>query len=238
MIAVDATSQGQSAANQTSYSLSHTCSGSNRILFACVSVTAGDNISDVTYGGSAMTLIDKSVNTNAFTYLYYIIAPATGANNISVSKSTGAYIVIRGVSYTGAKQTGVPDAYTNNGSASTNSLTTSVTTVADNCWVILTAASQRNVSCSSGGTYRIGNANAQFQVFDTNGVKTPAGSVSMTIDETNGPQVLNIVMASFAPAVTASGNIKKINNIAWANVKKINGVAVANCKKINGVTAN
>ena len=39
------------------------------------------------------------------------------------------------------------------------------------------------------------------------------------------------------PFSASSGNIKKINNIAWANVKKVNNIAVANIKKINGIAA-
>ncbi len=35
----------------------------------------------------------------------------------------------------------------------------------------------------------------------------------------------------------ATGNIKKLNNIAWANVKKVNNIAVANIKKLNNIAA-
>lgn len=38
-------------------------------------------------------------------------------------------------------------------------------------------------------------------------------------------------------AAGVAGNIKKLNNIAWANVKKVNNIAIANIKKLNNIVA-
>lgn len=207
-IAVDATSQGQSVAGSTSYTLSHTCSGSDRILWVQVgNSTANDTITGVTYGGTAMTLVKKAGGSSSgkyWNYLYYLVAPATGANNIVASASSGSYIIVRGVSYTGASQTGVPDSSPD---ATTNSTTTSdtlsTTTVADNCWILMAVAGQRAISASTGSNYRIGDANTQWQIFDTNGAKSPAGSYSMSV--TYAAAVWEVcIMASFAPSGAAA----------------------------------
>jgi hypothetical protein len=59
-IAVDATSQDHSA-TATSLTFSHTCSGSNRILFVgIVGDITTDTVTGVTYAGVSMTLVGKN----------------------------------------------------------------------------------------------------------------------------------------------------------------------------------
>jgi len=90
-IAFDATTDGGNT-TATSLTYSHTCTGSNRILFVSVIGAIGsDNVTGATYAGAAMTLVDKQASARS-TYLFYLIAPATGANNVVVSAGSSSFI--------------------------------------------------------------------------------------------------------------------------------------------------
>lgn len=89
------------------FTVAHTCSGSNRVL--CVNVAVYDSAdvpSSVTYNGVAMTSIGSAVNGQYSVYQYYLIAPATGSNNISVSVTGNVFdLGIIGISMTDVDQT-------------------------------------------------------------------------------------------------------------------------------------
>ena len=105
-IALDVGTSGGNNGGGTSHTYSHTCTGSNLILFVGVSTnSSSDLITGVTYNSVAMTLVDKQAGTSTnYSYLFYLINPATGANNVVVSASSSTTIYSGAVSYTGAKQ--------------------------------------------------------------------------------------------------------------------------------------
>lgn len=202
-IAFDATSGGRLTPPGTSYTLSHTCSGTNRILFVGAG-SLNDTITSVTYGGTSMTLVAKSSYPGSGrigTALYYLINPASGANNIVVSSSASDNITIAAASYTGAKQSAQPDANSTTNNAA-SSVTGSVTTVADNCWLVMAAVNdQNNFTAGSGTTMRQTDPN--YSIGDSNAAKTPAGSHSLTFNIS--PSASNgAVIASFSPATASA----------------------------------
>src|SRR6476619_6975756 len=77
---------------------SHTCTGSQLLLL--VGVGVGGAISDgntvaVTYNGVSMTdcgagKIHTNAGTLGFVQLFYLIAPATGANTVSINSGAAA----------------------------------------------------------------------------------------------------------------------------------------------------
>ena len=236
-IATDATSNGSASA--TTVTVSHTCTGDDGILFVgCWIQNSTDQMTSVTYNGVAMTQIGKINNAGTdSTYLYYLIAPATGANDIVMTKSGTDLGYVIGSSYTGASQTGQPDASTTNTGATVTSLTTSVTTVADNTWtVLMMKASDSTNSAGTGTTLRIdGPGNDQTGIYDSNGAITPAGSTSLQTTAGTNRSWAHI-MASFSPATAAGpANLKTLDTIATANIKTINGIAIANVKTINTI---
>jgi hypothetical protein len=91
-----------------STTLSHTCTGANRLLVVVVTTgDAGDTVSAISYAAAGMsTAIEKSDDA-FFTGIYYKMAPASGANDISVTLTSGQDAGIMAVSYTGAHQTSV-----------------------------------------------------------------------------------------------------------------------------------
>lgn len=188
-LAIDATSKDTNfGEGVTSRTMAHTCTGTNLFLVSFGSVNSGsDIVSGVTYNGVAMTRSVRQLNNSGtFTmYAYYLIAPATGANNIVWSLSSGD-IAVCGISLTGANQSAQPDVSggSNSGGSSGTSYTNTLTTVADNSWHL--AAMRQTVgggiTAGSGTAVRVdGVGGASFSVFeDDGGAVTPAGSNTLT----------------------------------------------------------
>ena len=137
-IAFDASSGVTYVTTGTSASLSHTCTGSDRILFVgVIGQITTDVISGVTYNSVSMTLVDKILcPSDRYIYLYYLIAPATGTNNITVTASSSTDLAFGGVSYTGVDQTSPIDGTAKATATVTNSLTSTVTTTTANDWIV------------------------------------------------------------------------------------------------------
>ena len=106
-LAFDAVTSGQ-ANGAGPFTLSHTTSGADRVLVVGVIIHAGAGITitSVTYNGVAMTVIPSSTITGTYAVsLYGLIAPASGANTVSISISGNAEIGFGAMSLTGADQT-------------------------------------------------------------------------------------------------------------------------------------
>ena len=91
----------------TSLTTSHTCSGVNRILFVGGwGDTASDNWTGVTYNGVPMTRVSsvRYGGTDRYDYVYALLNPATGANNVVISANNSGGISANATSFTGASQ--------------------------------------------------------------------------------------------------------------------------------------
>ena len=119
--------------------VSLTCAGSNLIL-GMHSATLNDTSSAPTYNSVSSTtasIASSYPGAGRFGVRgYYLIAPATGANTASFGTSAGSIEGFVG-SYSGAKQSGQPDSTGVTNTTSANTITTSVTIVADQSWVSL-----------------------------------------------------------------------------------------------------
>ena len=136
-IAIDATSANDFGST-ASATLAHTCTGSNLVLFAGVGCNgnSGDVVTGVTYNGSSMTRLGNTDFSGSFSmYVYYIINPATGTNDIVASLSSSRFTKVSGLSVTGALQSGVPDGQDLITAGPTTSISVVPTVVASNCWV-------------------------------------------------------------------------------------------------------
>ena len=106
-VAFDAVSSGQAAA-ASSQTISHTCTGANLVLYVITGGWDGTGRSiTVTYAGVSMTQIadsDLSLG-NDRTWLFRLVAPATGSNNVVVTITGGNMHIRTGnLSFTGAHQ--------------------------------------------------------------------------------------------------------------------------------------
>lgn len=216
MIAFDAASQGTSSGTSTTFA--HTCSGSDRLLFVEAYSTTGDDVTGITYNGVAMTQINKVSKSGSSEklYLYYLAAPATGSNNVVVSRSgSGGFLHGAASSYTGAKQTGIPDSQTTTAPVGTGtSLTATTTTVANNCWLVAAfVCDNGGITAGSGTSVRGGDTSFDV-IADSNGAKTPAGSHSLIVNCNSGSNRAAVI-ASFEPAAeVATGNALMVGHFA------------------------
>lgn len=204
-IAFDAAAaEGVSPGSSLTYS--HTCTGSNLLLFVGIwQSTDGDHITAVTYNSVSMTRILRQAGAvgGGSVYLYFLINPSTGSNSVSITADTSALISAASSSYTGAKQSGQPDSSSSSNVHSTSD--TETTTVVDtNCWLVMFGTDQSGgtISAGTGTTKRAGkDGGYSGGIFDSNGtVSTGSQSLQFTAVGTSD---LAGVIASFSPAVAS-----------------------------------
>lgn len=238
-IAFDA-STNPTYVNAATHTFSHTCTGSDGILWVLCWRRSGTAVSGVTYNGVSMTSLGTEIlagtgSGNQYLTMWYLGAPATGANNVVVTSSSGATEHIDGaVSYTGASATGIPDA-TNSLTATTQANTTAtVTSSADNCWALMFMRVDAATSVTAGASTTRRAYTVNFTAsFDTNTAKTPAGTI--TVNTTHSSASVGWWMASFKPVGAASTQISSINGVAQASISSFNGVALASIASAMGV---
>lgn len=218
-IALDATSVATPISTGSSMTWSHTCSGSDRLLHVSVGArhSGGTNnvVSGVTYNGVALTLVrGDEANFGTFaTSVWRLVAPATGANDIVVtftgSIDTSGQAV--GVSLTGVHQT-TPDAG-NNGfgdNTTATSVSVSVTTTADNAWIIDSSKIDHpDAPTPNGSQVSISSANhASSGYFSVSrlGPISPAGATSVGWTWTTSVSDAYSA-AAYAPAPSTSGAV-------------------------------
>jgi len=204
-IAFDAISSGSTTA--TSLTFSHTCTGSDRILFVGMTDDSGGSslITGITYNGVALTKIGGvQTSGDRWSTLWYLIAPATGANNVVVTASSSSVLSGHAASYTGAKQTGQPDSNATNTISSSSSFSLTTTTVADNSWLVgeYRVPTGNTVSAGAGTVMRAG-ATSGTGFADSNSVTTPAGSDSLAFT-ISGSWNWGGVVASIAPSTSTA----------------------------------
>lgn len=187
---------------------SYTTSGSNRVLILAIEGdNAGDNIGAVSYGGTAMTLVQKKLfGGGRWAYLYILANPASGSNTVSVA-NTGAANGYRvaAISYTGAAQTGQPDNSGQPTGVSSTTFAPALTTVADNSWLLVfTQQDNGGTITVTTGTERIGSAAFdQYNLTDSGGPKTPAGSYAFGLSSGSSATWSSLIV-SFAPVGSAA----------------------------------
>jgi hypothetical protein len=199
---------GNTGGGTSTLTTAYTCSsGSNRLLVVgVIGDTTLDNVTGVTYNGVAMTLAVKQTtvfSNNRVTYLFYLLNPASGSNNVVISASVAEYLFGLAADYTGVGQFAQPDNTIANIGANTSitTLTTSLTTILDNCWTVGIESGFGGIpSASSGDSLRVreGAFNAGM-LFDSNMAVTPPQSYGMTTTRSSGSDSIIHVIASFSP---------------------------------------
>lgn len=160
----DASSNGRKTADSsTPLTFSHTVANkNNRVLYVCAWNSDGTNssffISGITYAGVAMTRLTHQAlqSTHGFIDIWYLIAPATGANNVVITPSTTSSLFAAGMSFYNANQTTQDDSggSTTSGGVGVSSVTTSPVATAPGGIVIGIGAEGSNgtVGTITGGT--------------------------------------------------------------------------------------
>jgi hypothetical protein len=202
-VAFDAAASA-SASVGTTRTWSHTCTGADRLLLVFVEIAStSDLVTGVTYNGVAMTRIDNWGDFSTMTlYLYALVAPSTGANNVVVSSSS---IAIAGCSYsvTGANASTTLDVTFHGNSSATNSrLWGPTTTVTDRALVALFGWNSAEVPVAGANLTNRSVVNREAFVGDRGGITTPAGDVYLT-QTTTGSTNWSTISVGIAPVPVA-----------------------------------
>ena len=163
----------------TSYTLG---AGTNKILLVGVRTQAG-TIASVLDGTTPMVAVPggpiRFDSSCFYSSLYILVAPPSGTNNIVITAV--GYIAAVAVDYSGARQTGQPDAHNAGvvgvgGGATT--LTISVSPLTNNDWTVMYAANGTTPSAGSGTFFRQSGESDSSGLFDSNGpLSIPCTSV-------------------------------------------------------------
>ena len=200
------------------YSFSHTTSGTDRYLLVGIGIRAGSGqvVNGITYGGVAMTLAVAKTSTAAGNVtrgeLWYLLNPTVGANTVEVTMSIAVRTGAVAISFSEVNQA-APEA-TNSSEHTQHPISTSVTTLTDNAWVVdfvnvldnttysFTAGADQteraDLSWSTGfngGTFALSHK----------GPVSPTGSVTMSQTGTNDSTWVQMaVVLSAGPMTTTS----------------------------------
>lgn len=208
-IAFDTSSSTTAAA---SGSFSYTVTGSNPAIFASLygdySAVAASN--SCTYNSVALT---KHLSQDMFSGHYGftthgIVGCATGSNTFAWSSSaTGGdncNVVVE--SYSGVKQTGLPDATGSwTASGSTTGGTVNITTVASTTWIVFSCfCNAGNIAASTGVTIRqAANGRTDMKMGDSNANKSAgSNSGSLTWNSSTWAAIHAISFAEYTSAST------------------------------------
>lgn len=184
----------------SSLTWAHTCSGTERVLVVSFFVSnAADTLTGITYAGVSMTRIAMRANGSDRSYLYYLINPSTGTNNIVASFSPNSqYVWGAAESLNGASQTAQPDSYSSNAASGVTTITYTTSVVVDGSWLVLMSRSPSNQTAGAGAYIRQnGTTNTDCCLVDSNATVL-SGSRSMTMNGSSSSPVG--VIASFAPS--------------------------------------
>lgn len=194
-----ATDTSVATGTPTSHTVSHTCTGADLVLLVGVSVaTPSGSVTGTTvtatYNGVSMTEIRSGTTTGALlqtssasagSCLFYLLDPATGANNVVVTLSTGeAEILVGTASYTGVDAVENGTSTTSNGAA--NSPELSVTSATND---LVFAHATHGDTISGGGTGTTRRYNETTNNASSGGNISggeEAGAASVSISFTSG----------------------------------------------------
>ena len=157
-VILDTTSSGRSETAGTTLTVSHTCTGLDRILVAYVAhrdtPNSGNDPTGVTYNLIAMTLVSNTADGGQVSgNWWYLIAPTTGANDIVATwGETVDNRMIMAHSYTGALQSGQVNA--SGGRQSSNEAagtvrTVTLTQIVPSCMIVGAVCQTHNAAITS-----------------------------------------------------------------------------------------
>lgn len=236
-IAFDAAQSGSGGAGTSDSIASFAITGSDILLIEHL-VSVNSTITGASFNSVAMTSVDNRTLVDGANMAMFVSVGVSGTHTLTGTWNSSAFGIIIGTSYSGVNQSTTPDAkgFNQNGTAADpQTLVTSCTVVAANCWTFLTNYSSNSAAVAGAGSFRrqLGS-NITIAAFDSNGT-VATGSVSMTVTETGTGTRFGGIIASFAPAAAAT-NIKNVDGVANASIKAVDDVVRASIKAIDDVT--
>lgn len=192
----------------SSFSGAYTASvTSGGIIFVGISGNVLNIVTAVTYAGISLTEIASANHGKAVSLWYAAIGSVTGSNTLTTTTVGGTNYDILAATFSGANQTGIPDAFSTDTTSSAASgaagpYSTTVTTNVDNDFAISIAGNPAwNSSPGSGTTVAaVDNSGQAAILFLTSSAVTPAGTATLNVTTGfSGGSLIAAVTASFSP---------------------------------------
>lgn len=185
----------------SSHTYSHTCSGSDRLLLVGITKRTNDDITGVTYNGTAMTQLIKRdhADSTEWLYIYGLLNPDIGTNNVVISAGGSSAIYSGSVSYTGVGQSQTLTDIV--GFSASNSIT--LTSIVDNSSMFVYVQNSINNPDASTNSTLLDETNGSAMLESNPLLITPAGNFTMSYTGTNNDSVGVI----FAPVTGESFSI-------------------------------
>ncbi len=209
----------------TSSTVSHTCSGVDRLLVVGICSKEG-SVSSVTYDGSNLSLLAAATRGEVRTEMWYLLAPSTGANDVVVTMDDDRTFSIGVNSYTGVNQSST---FSSNGSAVGSSSPSSITLSSSPGELVIDALGVKatDPSPNGGQTQRTEIENEESLWHSSS---DEIGASSVTISYTHNDEDWAIVggsirAASVLPIELSRFDVAQIRNtvrITWATATEIN----------------
>jgi len=192
--------QGSSSTRTTA----HTTTGTNPVMVVFLRTESSVTVSSMEYNGVAMTHVGTSTIDSyspAHNLWAYILAnPSAGTNNLIYNLSGSSYNYAWIATYTGCNQTGIPDASSFPAGTTGTSLSTNITTIAANSWIVGNFESDNGgtLAATGAGTIQGSTAVAGTRYMDSNGpITIPASTAFGFTTTTSGG--LGLTAVSLAP---------------------------------------
>lgn len=208
-IAFDAASNAQyTAGSGGTLTWSHTCTGTNLVLWVSATISTGGNstITGITYNGVAMTEVSGSPinSTSIETSGWILIAPATGTHNIvaTINAFDNNFSCVA-ASYTGVHQTtatGTPATAT--GAVST--ITVDVSSASGEVVVDGVGVNDPTWAWTAGAGQTARTSYADPAGFDSSALSEEAGATTVTMSWTGTPALWATIGVSLKPASASS----------------------------------
>jgi len=212
-----------STASASSLTWSHTVTNvqSNLLLIVAVTVAGSATVSGVTYAGAAMTQLSSKAQGTQTVYLFYKVAPATGANNIVATFSATVAGIGLGVSYYNVAQSstfGTPA--TNSGTSGNSSV---VVTTSANTQEVLDVNFANGSSSTPGASQVIEASNTVVSPFYFGDLGTVGANNSLSWTNAGSPTIWIEIGVAMNGSAGAGGNHQ-----AWDPTKGITVQTSAN----------
>lgn len=208
-IAVDNTGLPVLAVSSSPATGAYTSTGSNLILMSGVlgGVSGTDTTTAVSYNSAALTKINGlQTPSDRFAGYWYLIGPSTGSHTYSIT-FTGSFATGVVATYSGAAQSGQPDASTTATATSTPTFSNALTPTANNCWVTAYVNNSNQPTVAGASTTIRKSDTSSSALADTNIAVSPVASTTLNFTN-SGPSSASwaIVMASIAPFTASVAN--------------------------------
>ena len=163
----------------TTKTWSHTCTGTERAL-----VVGGltNGTLTATYAGVSMTQVQVATSPGGInSYLFVLANPASGANNVILTRSGGTFIVGGSASFTNVDQSTPVDVSVSETNTTSTTVLTTLTTLTDGAWTVANWREDvgRALTPDSGTTEIFDGGGLGWHFVRSTNAITTAGSTSL-----------------------------------------------------------